>query len=36
LTMFIGRLGPLSMASTMVERQQKSSFQYPKALIRLG
>jgi trk system potassium uptake protein TrkH len=35
-TMFIGRLGPLSLASIMVERQQKSSFKYPKTLIRIG
>ncbi len=36
VTMFIGRLGPLSLASVMVEQQQKSSFKYPKALIRIG
>jgi len=34
--MFIGRLGPLALASTLVERQHKTSYSYPEAFVRIG
>ena len=36
LAMFVGRLGPLALASILVERQKKASFSYPEAFIRIG
>jgi trk system potassium uptake protein TrkH len=36
LSMFIGRLGPLSLFSVMVARHYQSSYRYPTSLVRLG
>lgn len=35
-TMFIGRLGPLALAFSLVQRQQPSKYRYPQENIRLG
>jgi trk system potassium uptake protein TrkH len=34
--MFIGRLGPLALASMLVEHQRKTSFTYPETFLRIG
>jgi trk system potassium uptake protein TrkH len=36
LAMFVGRLGPLALASILVARQKKTSFSYPEAFVRIG
>ncbi|MDD5082576.1 MAG: potassium transporter TrkG, partial [Dehalococcoidales bacterium] len=36
VSMFIGRLGPLGLASFLAERQQPTKYQYPQAIIRIG
>lgn len=36
ITMFTGRLGPLTLTLALVKRQQVSIFRYPKGTIRLG
>jgi trk system potassium uptake protein len=36
VTMFIGRLGPLAMLLTLIERQQPSLYRYPQEPIRIG
>lgn len=35
-TMFIGRLGPLTLALAMVQRQQQSTYRYPQGTVRIG
>jgi trk system potassium uptake protein len=35
-TMFIGRLGMLTFAVSMVRRQQPSTYHYPEEAIRIG
>jgi trk system potassium uptake protein len=35
-TMFIGRLGPLTLAMSLSRAQQKSLFRYPKDSVRIG
>lgn len=35
-TMFVGRLGPLTLALSLVQRQQKSSYRYPQESVRIG
>ncbi len=34
--MFIGRLGPLTFASVITERQQPAKYRYPKEIVRIG
>ncbi len=36
LTMFAGRLGPLTLIFTMVKAQKVSTYRYPKEIIRIG
>jgi trk system potassium uptake protein TrkH len=36
LTMFIGRLGPLTMAFALVQRQQIEAYRYPQETVRTG
>jgi trk system potassium uptake protein TrkH len=36
LTMFVGRLGPLTLALTLIQRQQPTEFRYPIDIIRIG
>jgi trk system potassium uptake protein TrkH len=35
-TMFIGRLGPLTLALGLVQRQKTTAYSYPEELIRIG
>lgn len=35
-TMFIGRLGPLTLALATVQRQRPSIYRYPKGVVRIG
>jgi len=35
-TMFIGRLGPLTLMLALVQRQQQSKYRYPQEAIRIG
>lgn len=36
VTMFVGRLGPLTFVSVLTERQQPIKYRYPKEIIRIG
>jgi len=36
LTMFVGRLGPLTLALTLVQRQKPSTHRYPRDTVRIG
>jgi trk system potassium uptake protein len=36
LTMFIGRLGPLTLILTMVKSQKVTTIRYPKEIVRIG
>jgi len=35
-TMFIGRLGPLTLTLALVQRQKATAFRYPRELVRIG
>jgi len=35
-TMFVGRLGPLTLMLALVQRQQQSKYRYPQEAIRIG
>jgi len=35
-TMFIGRLGPLALALSLLQRQRPGTYRYPKEVIRIG
>lgn len=35
-TMFIGRLGPLTLALATAQRQQQSTYRYPRGTVRIG
>ncbi len=36
ISMFVGRLGPLTLASTLIQRQRPAAFRYPKDVVRIG
>jgi len=36
LTMFVGRLGPLTLAFSLVQRQQRTIYRYPQEDVRIG
>ena len=36
LTMFIGRIGPLTLILSLTIRQHRSDFRYPKETVRIG
>ena len=36
VTMFCGRLGPITMALSLVQRQQPSLYRYPQDMVRIG
>jgi trk system potassium uptake protein TrkH len=36
LTMFVGRLGPLTLALSLVQRQQRTIYRYPQEDVRIG
>jgi trk system potassium uptake protein TrkH len=36
LTMFVGRLGPLTLTLALVRRQQPARFRYPREIVRIG
>jgi trk system potassium uptake protein TrkH len=36
ITMFVGRLGPLTLALALIQRQKPSSYHYPEEIIRIG
>jgi trk system potassium uptake protein TrkH len=36
VTMFVGRLGPLTMALALVQRQQMAKYRYPQETVRTG
>jgi len=35
-TMFIGRLGPLTLALALIQRQQPTAYRYPEEAVRIG
>jgi trk system potassium uptake protein TrkH len=35
-TMFVGRLGPLTLAFSLVQRQQRTIYRYPQEDVRIG
>jgi len=35
-TMFIGRLGPLTLALALIQRQQPAAYHYPEEAVRIG
>lgn len=35
-TMFVGRLGPLTLALALIQRQKTTAFNYPEEVIRIG
>jgi trk system potassium uptake protein TrkH len=35
-TMFVGRLGPLTLALALIQRQKTTAFKYPEEVIRIG
>lgn len=35
-TMFVGRLGPLALALSLIQRQQPSTYRYPQEMVRIG
>jgi len=36
VTVFIGRLGPLTLALTLLQRQRPSTYRYPEEMVRIG
>lgn len=36
ITMFVGRLGPLTMALTLVQRQERGRYRYPQEMVKIG
>ena len=36
MTMFVGRLGPLALALTLMQRQKPSIYRYPQEAVRIG
>jgi trk system potassium uptake protein TrkH len=36
MTMFVGRLGPLTLAFSLVQRQQRTIYRYPQEDVRIG
>ncbi|MBM4444158.1 MAG: Trk family potassium uptake protein [Chloroflexi bacterium] len=36
MTMFVGRLGPLTLAFSLVQRQQRTVYRYPQEDVRIG
>ncbi len=36
LTMFVGRLGPLTLAMALIQRQKTTAYNYPEEMIRIG
>jgi len=36
VTMFVGRLGPLTLMLALVQRQQLTKYRYPKEIVRIG
>jgi trk system potassium uptake protein len=36
VTMFVGRLGPLTLTLTLVQQQQATIYRYPEETIRIG
>lgn len=36
LTMYVGRLGPLTLALALIQRQRHSTYRYPEGLVRIG
>jgi len=36
VTMFVGRLGPLTLMMALVQRQQVTKYRYPKEMVRIG
>ncbi|MFC1919570.1 TrkH family potassium uptake protein [Chloroflexota bacterium] len=36
VTMFVGRLGPLTLALVLVQRQRTTAYRYPKETVRIG
>jgi trk system potassium uptake protein TrkH len=35
-TMFVGRLGPLTLALALIQRQKTTAYNYPEEIIRIG
>jgi trk system potassium uptake protein TrkH len=36
ITMFVGRLGPLTLVLALIQRQQATTFRYPEEIVRIG
>jgi trk system potassium uptake protein TrkH len=36
ITMFVGRLGPLTLVLALIQRQQSTTLRYPEEIVRIG